>query len=245
MEFRVLGPLEVVKDGRSMPIAAAKQRALLATLLLRANQPTSVACIAERLWRDDAPSHPRRAVHTHVTRLRDTLGEHRDLIRTQPDGYLIELDCAQLDLTVFGALLDRAMAGENPEDSVALLDQADRLWRGAPLSNVESDVLHAHDVAPLIERWLLAKERRMDAGLRLGEQHDLVPQLVELTTAYPWHERFWVQLMLALDRCGRTGDALLAFETARGRLVHEFGIDPGEQLRATHVSLQAGDRPAA
>jgi len=242
VEFRVLGQLEVVTDGRSVPVVAAKQRTLLATLLLRANQPTSVACIAERLWRDDAPSNPRRAVHTHVTRLRDTLGEHRDLIRTQPDGYLIELDCDQLDLTVFGALLDRAMAGENPEESVALLDQADRLWRGQPLSNVESDVLHAHDVAPLIERWLLAKERRMDAGLRLGEQHELVPQLVELTTAYPWHERFWVQLMLALDRCGRTGDAMLAFEAARGRLVHEFGIDPGEQLRATHAALQAGDR---
>jgi DNA-binding SARP family transcriptional activator/tetratricopeptide (TPR) repeat protein len=242
VEFRVLGPLDVVLDGQRVPIVAAKQRALLATLLLRANQPTSVSVIAERLWRTDPPSHPRRAVHTHVTRLRDALGPHRELIRTQPDGYLIELRPDQLDLTVFGELLDRAMACDDVEESVGLLDRAGELWRGTPLSNVESDVLHANDVSPLIERWLLARERRMDAGLRLGQQHDLVPELVELTTAYPWHERFWVQLMLALDRCGRTGDALMAYEAARGRLVHEFGIDPGEALRATHAAIRSGGR---
>jgi DNA-binding SARP family transcriptional activator/Flp pilus assembly protein TadD len=240
VEFRVLGPLEVVEDGRPVPIVAAKQRALLATLLLRANQPTSIECIAERLWAGAVPAHPRRAVHTHVTRLRDALGASRDRIRTQPDGYLIELAPGQLDLTVFSELLDRAVAAPRPEDAAVLLDRAGQLWRGTPLSNVESPALHAQDVTPLIERWLLARERRMDAGLQLGQQPELVPQLVELTTAYPWHERFWVQLMLALNGTGRAAEALLAYETARGRLVHEFGIDPGEQLRATYAAIRSG-----
>src|SRR5882762_4316648 len=142
MEFRVLGPLDARRAGRSVPIPAAKLRTLLATLLLQANQPTSLTQIADHLWADAQPDNPRRAIQTYVTRLRQLLGDDGRLIDTLPGGYLIHVESGQLDLTTFEALLRQAVGTDDAGERAALLDRTIALWRGNPLGNVDSDQLH-------------------------------------------------------------------------------------------------------
>jgi DNA-binding SARP family transcriptional activator/Tfp pilus assembly protein PilF len=241
MEFRVLGPLDARRAGRSVPIPAAKLRTLLATLLLRANQPTSLGQIADHLWADAQPDNPRRAIQTYVTRLRQLLGDDGRLIDTLPGGYLIHVESGQLDLTTFEELLRQAVGTDDAGERAARLDRAISLWHGNPLGNVDSDQLHSRDVPRLVELYLQAQEHRVEANLSLGRHAELLADLRALTIAHPLRETLWAQLMVALWRAGRQADALSAYETARRALVSELGIAPGDELRKVHAAVLAGD----
>lgn len=241
MEFRVLGPLEVVDAGRVVPIPAAKLRTLLAALLLRADQPTSLGQLADQLWADVSPDNPRRAIQTYVTRLRQLLGDDGTLIETLYGGYQLHVRPGQLDLAQFEAKLVRAQASVDLAEQAAVLDDAVGLWRGSPLGNVESEELHSRDVPRLTELYLQAQERRIDAHLRLGRHAELIADLRELTIAHPLREHLWAQLMQALWRAGRQAEALSAYETARRALDAELGITPGDELRTMHAAVLAGE----
>ncbi|HEY3631640.1 MAG TPA: tetratricopeptide repeat protein [Jatrophihabitantaceae bacterium] len=241
MEFRVLGPLEVVDAGRVVPIPAAKLRTLLATLLLRANQPTSLGQLADQLWADVSPDNPRRAIQTYVTRLRQLLGDDGTLIETLDGGYQIHVSPGQLDLARFEAKVAQALGTDDATEQASRLDEAVALWRGSPLGNVESEELHSRDVPRLAELYLQAQERRIDAHLRLGRPAELIADLRELTIAHPLREHLWAQLMQALWRAGRQAEALSAYETARRALDAELGIAPGDELRRMHAAVLAGE----
>ncbi|WP_051771657.1 AfsR/SARP family transcriptional regulator [Saccharothrix sp. NRRL B-16314] len=228
--FNVLGPLEVWHDGARLTIPAGRARVLLATLLLRANQPVAVDTLVDRLWEDGAPN-PDRAKATLqmvVRRLRQALGT-ANVVRTVTHGYVADVEPESLDLHRFRRL---AANGEYAE--------ALALWRGEPLSDVRSDVLHTAEVEPLLEERLVVLERRIEVDLAAGRFGGLVPQLRSLTRAYPLRERFWGQLVLALHGSDQQAEALAAFRTVRRLLADELGVDPSEYLRAVHRTVLVG-----
>jgi hypothetical protein len=159
MRFQLLGPLEVVHDGRPLPIRASRQRAVLAALLVDANRMVPLDVLVARVWADDPPS--RTALHNLVMRLRRTLGA--DVIRTRSDGYLIEATEDDLDLLRFDALVRQAKATTDPGRVSEVLTEALALWRGEPLADVPSEVLHREVVPGLLERRLTATRSRTPA----------------------------------------------------------------------------------
>ncbi|MEV6243117.1 BTAD domain-containing putative transcriptional regulator [Lentzea sp. NPDC051838] len=233
VEFRVLGPLEVLVDGKPMTIAGGRGRVLLATLLLRPNQFMSVDELVDRLWEGDPPSADRahKTLQTTVLRLRQTLGA-ANRVRTTSGGYLAEVRPEELDLLRFRRLVkdgDFASATE--------------LWRGPVLANVASDALHRDEVPRLENERLDALERRIDNDLDRGGASDLAAELTALTREHPLRERFWAQRMIALYRSGRQAEALDSYREVTGLLADELGIDPSPELRQLHLALLNGDLP--
>jgi DNA-binding SARP family transcriptional activator len=249
LDFRILGPLEVTVNARRIPVAAGKQRALLATLLLSANHTVSVEELTERLWGADPPRCPRAALHTYVTRLRQTLdrrtGRHgTGPIRTSAAGYGIEIPAAGLDLTRFRVMVAEARAaGEGGDLAVESsgLTEALSLWRGPILSDVRSDSLHRDVVPSLVEEHLRTLERRHEVDLALGRHDRLVGELRALTGRHPFHERFWGQLMVALYRCGRPAEALEAYGEVSASLRRRLGVCPGPEVRDLHTAILRDD----
>src|SRR4249919_2285788 len=227
MEFLILGPLEVVESGRQIAVAGSKQRALLASLLLQANEVVSRDRLIDELWGSSPPETAPTALQVHVSQLRKALG--RDLILTQPPGYLIRVSDGELDLQRFERLVATARA-EEPAQAARLLREGLALWRGAPLAEL-GDSFARSERARLEEQRLAALEQRIEAELALGCHAELVPELEGLVREQPLRERLRGQLMLALYRCGRQADALAAYRSARTVLIEDLGIEPGAELR--------------
>jgi DNA-binding SARP family transcriptional activator/tetratricopeptide (TPR) repeat protein len=234
LEFRLLGPLEVRRDGTPVPLTAAKTRVLLAALLVDTNRTVPVSTLVERLWGADVPAEPRNTLQKQVARLRQALGP--SAITTRPDGYLIEVPDDALDTLRFEALT-RSARSAPPERASALLAQALDLWRGDPLADVPSEALHQEFVPVWTERRLAALEQRVEADLLLGRHDDLTTELSELTTRHPLRERFWAQRMLALYRSGRQAEALDSYQHLSRTLADELGTDPSPDLRELHQQI--------
>ncbi|MFS8101557.1 winged helix-turn-helix domain-containing protein [Lentzea alba] len=228
VEYRVLGPLEVLLDGTPVPVPAGRCRVLLATLLLRPNKFVSMDVLVDRLWDGEPPSPDRahKTLHMIVTRLRQALGA-ANCVHTLRGGY--RADVSSLDLLRFRSLV-----------AVGDFAAATRLWRGPMLSDVRSDALHQHDVPPVTEEWLLALERRIGADLETGKAADLVAELRGLTASHPLREVFWGQLMLALAESGQQAAALAAYQEVRSSLADELGVDPGAELQAVYQQVLSG-----
>ena len=246
-EFKLLGPLEVSAGGYTVPIPAAKQRVVLASLLVDTGRVVTIDQLITRLWDNPIPVGARATLRTYVMRLRqalDTTAATGPII-TCAEGYRIELSGHDLDLHRFEALIEQAKLataqGRSDRASV-LLSDALGLWRGEPLSNVPSEVLHREVRPRLDERWLLARELRIDAALAVGRHQEMIAELGELTTRHPLRERFWAQRMLALYRCGRQAEALDCYRHVSTLLAGELGINPGPELRSLHQAILA-DNP--
>ncbi|PSL54749.1 DNA-binding SARP family transcriptional activator [Saccharothrix carnea] len=233
--FNVLGPLEVWHGDVLVPVPAGRARLLLAVLLLDANRPVPADDLVDRLWdgRVPNPDRAKATLQMVVRRLRQALGE-ANVVRTTTNGYLAEVPPDALDLTRFRDLAGRGRFAE-----------ALALWRGEPLSDVRSDVLHAEAVAPLLEERLTALERRIDADLAAGRTGELVAELRVLTGRYPLRERFWGQFMLALAGSDRQAEALAAYDALRGRLVDELGVDPAPRLQELYQRILTSGPTAA
>jgi len=249
--FRLLGPLEVIRDGRPVPIRSGKHRALLAALLLRTGRSVPIGELVDIVWGERSPANPRNAIQIYVNRLRAAVG---DVIETTFDGYRIAAPATDVDLGRFEELLDRAASHGKREDLRAeaeALHEALAMWRGEPLADVPSDTLHREVAPQLREQRMRALERRIDVDLRRGRHAELTGELMALTAQHPLRERLWAQLMMAFHHGGRQADALQAFRTVRHRLADELGIDPGPELQEIHAAVLAGrstpvaDRPAA
>ncbi|MGH3377476.1 MAG: AfsR/SARP family transcriptional regulator [Actinoallomurus sp.] len=248
LDFRILGPLEVTTNTRRVPVAAGKQRVLLATLLLSANQTVAIEELTERLWGGDPPRGPHGALHTYVTRLRQALGRHGGdaarLIRTSAAGYGIEVTAAGLDLIRFREIVREARSagrGGDLSTESAGLTAALALWRGPILPDVRSESLHRDVVPSLIEEHLRTLERRHEVDLALGRHDRLVGELRALTGKHPFHERFWGQLMVALYRCGRPAEALEAYGEVSASLRRRLGVCPGPEVRDLHTAILRDD----
>lgn len=245
VEFGVLGPLSAEVDGSPVPLQSAKTRVVLASLLLRPNRTVSIEELVDRLWDNDPPSGARNATQSYVMRLRKALGSAGALISTQPAGYLIEVSPDRVDLGRFRAGIaaaDRARSQSQPEVEARELRAALSLWRGMPLSDVPSELLHDHEVQRLVEERLSALERLMDVELSLGRHAEVIGELYALTEENRLRERFWGQLMFALYRADRQADALAAYRKVSTILRDELGIDPGDGLRELHQRILVSNK---
>lgn len=238
LEFRVLGPLEVRRDGELVLLPALKQRALLGFLLLRANQPVPQDELIDQLWGEDAPPTARASLHNQVHALRKLLGP--EVLERQPAGYVVHLEPEQLDLARFERLVAEARRAE-PRERAAKLRDALSHWRGPPLVEFPSEPFAQDEVNRLEEERLAALEDRIDADLELGLIVDLVAELDALVTRHPLRERFWAQLMLALYRSGRQADALAAYRRAHQAFIGELGVEPGVVLRELQRAILMQD----
>jgi DNA-binding SARP family transcriptional activator len=251
MEFRLLGPLEVSEQDRSLPLGGRKQRSLLAVLLLHANDVVSTERLIDDLWGEAPPSTVAKSVQVYVSRLRKLLGDGR-LVTREP-GYLLRVEPSELDVACFERLVEEARGAE-PSAAAPKLRRALALWRGPPLADLAFEPFARVAAARLEELRLAALEQRIEDELALGRDANLVPELEALVSEHPLRERLCGQLMLALYRSGRQADALGAYRGVRAALVDELGIEPGRELRELHqavlrqeVSLDAPARsvPAA
>ena len=225
MEFRLLGPVEVVEHGRPLALGA-RQRALLAVLLVHANEVVSAERLIDAVWRGEPPVTAPTALQVHVARLRKLLGAQR--IVTRAPGYLLLVGADEVD----SARFERLFADGRPEDALAL-------WRGRPLAEFESEQWAASEAARLQELRLSAEEERIEA--LLGRGGSPVAELEVLVRAEPLRERRRGQLMHALYRAGRQADALAVFQQTRTTLIEELGIEPGRLLQGLEQAILRQD----
>jgi predicted ATPase/DNA-binding SARP family transcriptional activator/Tfp pilus assembly protein PilF len=228
MEFRLLGPLEVVSDGEAIALGGRKPRTLLAALLLRANELVSAGRLIDVLWGEQPPDTAPAALQVHVSHLRKALGHNR--IATQAPGYLLRVGTDELDLHRFERLLEEARELA-PSAAGERLREALSLWRGRALADFEQEPFAWGEISRLEQLRLDALESRIDADLASGHHAGLLPELDATLVAHPHRERAHGQRMLALYRSGRQADALEAYRTARATLVADLGIEPGPELR--------------
>jgi YVTN family beta-propeller protein len=238
MEFRILGPLEVVSDGSRLPLGGAKQRAVLAYLLLHANEIVSTDRLVDELWVDGAPRRATKALQMHVLGLRRVLDEGR--LETHGRGYRLRVEPGELDLEQVEHLAEQA-ARSAPAEAARLLRDALALFRGEPLGDVAFESFGAAESARLTELRLHLLEERVDADLLLDRHAGLVPELESLVIEHPLRERLRGQLMLALYRSGRQADALEAYRRGRSTLVESLGLEPGAELRQLEAAILRQD----
>jgi DNA-binding SARP family transcriptional activator/tetratricopeptide (TPR) repeat protein len=245
MWFGMLGRLQVRLGDREMPVSSAKQRVLLAALLLTPGQAVSSARLCELVWDGRPPRRSAVTLRSYTMRLRQALGPAGgSRIVTTGHGYLIEATEGEVDLTHYAAICGRGEAAVSAcewEQAAELLTQAESLWRGNPLADIPCQELQVAEVPRLEQLRLQAIQWRIEADLQLGHCGRLVPELHALVAQHPLREPFHYQLMTALFRCGRRADALAAYRQARGVLVREIGIEPGSDLWLLHQRILAGD----
>jgi DNA-binding SARP family transcriptional activator len=224
MEFRILGPLEVVDGGQTVELGGHKQRALLAVLLLEANQVVSSDRLIDMLWDGQPPATARKALYVYVSELRKALGRER--VETRSSGYLLRVGEDESDLERFQCLREEGKLAE-----------ALSLWRGIPLSDFRYQRFAQPEIARLEEARLACLEDRIEADLAAGRHGDLVSELGALVREHPLRQRLRAQLMRALYRSGRDSEALEVYQETRRALVEELGIEPGRQMRELHQQI--------
>jgi DNA-binding SARP family transcriptional activator len=249
LDFRVLGPLQVAANGTFLPLGGTKQRAVLALLVLHANEVVSTDRLIDELWGDSPPKSATNMVQGYVSHLRDALepgrarGEH-ELLVFQPPGYTLQIKPGRLDAGRFEELAAegrRRLAEGDAAASAATLRAALALWRGPFLADLAYEPFVRADGDRLEEERLQALEDRIDADLALGRHQALVAELQGLVDRHPLRERLRAQLMAALYRCGRQADALEVYRDGRRSLLDELGIEPGPRLRELEQAILRQD----
>ena len=238
LDFRILGPLEVLADGEPVSLPRKKQRALLALLLLRAGEAVSTDELIEELWAGKPPATAKDALQNYVSQLRKAIGP--EAIVTRDPGYVLVAAAEQTDLGRFERLVAEAR-GENANARAAKLREAIGLWRGPPLADLAYESFTGLEVARLDELRASAQADLLDAELELGRHAELIPELEAAIAERPFDERPRAQLMLALYRAGRQADALRAYSQARRTLDEELGLEPGAQLRELEQAILRQD----
>ena len=240
LEFLLLGPLEVRRDGIRLELGPPKQRAVLALLLLHGNRVVPTASLIDGLWGDSPPETVRAALQVYVAGLRKALGDGQGTLSTKAPGYKLTLAPGALDLDRFEQFRDEARACGDPERRSALLREALALWRDAPLSEFGGEPFAAIAAEQLEERRLAALEERIDADLAVGRHAEVVPDLDALVLEQPYRERFRGQLMVALYRSGRR-DALAAYRDTRRAFASGLGLEPGPELKGLERAVLEQD----
>jgi predicted ATPase/DNA-binding SARP family transcriptional activator len=249
MEFRILGPLEVLDEDRRLALGGSKPRALLALLLLHRGETLRAERLIDELWGERPPATAAKSLQVHVSRLRRALsagsGERwDDLVVTRGHGYQLVLDPERLDAHCFERLVAegrRELAVGRPERAASALEEALSLWRGTPLDDLAYEPFVQQAIARLDDMRVAATEELVEARLALSRHADVLAELERLIAEHPYRERLRAQLMLALYRCDRQADALQSYQDARRALVEGLGIEPGERLRELEQAILAQD----
>ena len=249
MDFRILGPLEVLDEGGAVVLAGSKQRALLTLLLLHANEALTTDRLIDELWGERPPASAAKTVQMQISRLRKALGDEAGrgsagLLVTREGGYELRLDPNRVDAHRFERLVAEGrseLESGQPGRAVSALEAALSLWRGQPLAELAYEPFAQREVARFDELRVTALEQLIEAKLEVGAHAQVVGQLEALIGDHPYRERMRAQLMLALYRSERQADALQAYQDARRALVDELGIEPGERLRELERAILAQD----
>lgn len=240
--FRVLGPVEAVRDGK--PVRLGRSTAtLLAALLMSPNRVVPVERLIDWTWGSRLPDHPRAALHNAVSRLRRLAGEN--FIETNPWGYWLHADPGSLDLLCFDQLrstADHAITDGMIENAAMALDEAIALWREPLLGNVESSTFRDEMIPELTERYMNAVEERASLHLRLGKHAAVIRDLSRAAHTHRYRERITGILMVALARTGRQAEALAAYQALRLALREDLGVDPGAEVQTVFITILRGDR---
>ena len=239
LEFRILGPLEVVDDEQVLHLSGQRQRALLALLLLDANRVVSTDRIVDALWGEQPPRTAATSLQNFVSQLRKLLGS--DVVVTKPPGYQLRIAPQQLDLERFVRLVDESRTEGSPVERSAKLRRALAIWRGRPLADLGFEAFAQQEIGRLEELRLAALEDRVEAELEAGRHSDLVGELEAFADEHPLRERLRSQLMLALYRSGRQAEALQIYHDTRRVLVDELGIEPSPALQQLHGAILRQD----
>ena len=242
MEFRILGPLEAWDGGRAVTLGGPKPRALLAVLLLHANELVSADRLIDELWGEDSPEDAASALRVNVSRLRKALPQ--GVLTTRSPGYVVRVEPDTLDLHRFERLVDEGrslLARGLAADASERLRDALSLWRGPALADFTYERFAQAAIARLQEVKLAAIELRVDADLAVGRHDELVGELESLVAEHPLRERLRKYLMTALYRSGRQAEALEAYQDARRALVDGLGIEPGAALKELEQAILRHD----
>ena len=241
VQFRVLGPLEVDAGDGPIPLGGPKQRAVLANLLIRANQVVPADTLIDALWGDDSPDKARNTLQTYVSNLRRPLGDDR--LQGRPPGYVLRLEPIELDADRFDSLVREARKTlpVDPTIAASMLEDALRMWRGPALADLADQPSLLAESARLDDLRLDAQQARCEALLACGDPARSAGILEALVAEHPLRESLWALLLLALYRDGRQADALAAFGRARDLLADELGIDPSPELARLHERILRQD----
>jgi DNA-binding SARP family transcriptional activator len=239
MEFRILGPLEVIDGDRPLTLRGSRLRALLVLLLTSANEVVSAERLIDELWGEQPPRAAGNAIQYHVSQLRKALGEV-NLIETREPGYRVRVAPDQLDLLRFEQLVADAQ-NEPPEHAARTLREALGLWRGPALADLVHEPFAQAEIRRLEELRLVVTERRIDADLALGRRAELVGELEALTRQHPYREALRAQHMLALYGAGRQAEALNVYRETRRLLIEELGIEPGPAIQRLEQAILRQD----
>lgn len=232
MNFRLLGLLEVRKEGRTVELARGRERSLLALLLLNANRPLSTDHLVEELWPNRQPEHAAKTLQLYVSRLRKTIGAER--LRTTPTGYAIEVAPDELDVSRFERLTAEgrvALDASDPGRALNLLREALQLWRGPPLADFRFESFAQAEIRRLEGLHTATRADFVDARMSRGDTNGVTAELEKLIDDNPLWERPRQQLMLALYRNGRQADALELYRDTRNLFGEQLGIEPSPELQ--------------
>jgi DNA-binding SARP family transcriptional activator len=245
VEFRILGPIEVVEDGEPVALGTLKERLVLGVLLLHANEFVSPERLIDELWGVAPPPTARKAVQVYVSKLRKTLGGNgRDSIATADGGYRLMVDPALFDADRMRSLVADArgrMAQGGSEEASQLLQEALAIWRGPALAGLALESVGRDEIAELDELRITSLMDRIDCDLALGRHEQVLGELLVLVREHPLRERLRAQQMLALYRADRQADALDAYQHARHELMDELGIEPSESLQRLQQAILRHD----
>ncbi|GAA4908571.1 DNA-binding SARP family transcriptional activator [Stackebrandtia albiflava] len=241
MEFRILGPVEVVRSGVEVPLRGRHHPRLLALLLANASRPVPLDRLIRALWDDDPPTTARQQVQNIVGGLRRQLPDAA--IHTVPQGYRLDVPARRLDLLRCRELVASAHRLRDAGNRVAAAERlaaAQSEWRGPSLAGVTGQIMTGL-AGQLDELRLTITQERIDIDLELGRHGELLEELWQLVAEHPLRQPFVMRLMLALHRAGRTPEALTVYSDAAGRLADQLGIDPAPSLRDLHTAILRQD----
>ncbi|HET7875315.1 MAG TPA: BTAD domain-containing putative transcriptional regulator [Methylomirabilota bacterium] len=245
MDFEILGPLGVRDEaGKRIPIPGARERALLAALLIHAGEVVSADRLIEDLWGEHQPAHAMNALQAVVSRLRKALGPRgQELLVTKAPGYVLAAEPDQVDAGRFERLVavGRRLAEHGAPGAAAQFAEAMALWRGPPLADFAYEDFAQAEIGRLEEARLAAQEDLIESQLAEGHHAELVGELEQMVAANPLRERLRAQLMLALYRSGRQADALALYRRGRSLLEEELGLDPSPALRQLEQAILTQD----
>ena len=242
LDFRLLGPLEVVGEDGSLPLGRRQQRAVLAILLVEVNRAVSTDRLIESLWPQKPPVKPQTAIQGYVSGLRKLLG--REAIETSGGGYVLRTESEAIDAVRFEHLRRRGEEASRRGDTAGAAQElrgALKLWRGPALSDFCYDAWAQQEIARLEELRLVTQEQLFEARLALGQHAEVVGELNGVVAEQPLRERPRGQLMLALYRCGRQAEALETYQQAREQLREELGLDPSPELQQLYRLILSQD----
>jgi len=247
MDFRILGPFQLVNGFRELTPSAPKLRALLAMLVIRNNYVVQVQEMIDELWPESPPTSALPTLQTYIYKLRKLFpGNGMDadgVLRTRHNGYQLAISDGDIDLARFERLVTdgRSALQTDPQRATKILSEALSLWRGPALSDIKAGEVLSAQVIRIEESRMNALELRIEADLQLGGHGSLISELKALTASYPLHEGLHGKLMLALYRCGRRGEALAAYQRLRHSLIDELGLEPSAALRSMQQAILASD----